>query len=112
MGVCQSCLGRGDKDDYDEVRERPGGADTRTRGHGAALAADDRGQSEETRLLYEDGLQYGSFGDPTMGGDETIEGQRESEALQRVLAKTSKSVRPQGELGEKGEGGLAGHEVR
>ncbi|GJN73777.1 late endosomal/lysosomal adaptor and MAPK and MTOR activator domain-containing protein [Purpureocillium lilacinum] len=68
MGICQSCLGRRDKDDYDE--------------------------NEEGRLLYEDGngMQYGSFGDPALGGDETIEAQRENEALQRVVAKTSNNM--------------------
>lgn len=37
-------------------------------------------------------MQYGSFGDPAMGGDDTLEAQREAEALQRVVAKTTKSV--------------------
>lgn len=63
-------------------------------------SADGREQNEEARLLYEDGLQYGSFGDPAMGDDETIEAQRENEALQRVVAKTSKSVRPRNGGGE------------
>jgi hypothetical protein len=51
-------------------------------------------QDEENRLLYDDanGVQYGSFGEPAMSGDDTVEAQRESEALQRVVAKTSKSV--------------------
>lgn len=51
-------------------------------------------QGEESRLLYEDGngMQYGSFGDAAMGGDDTVEAQRENEALQRVVAKTSKFV--------------------
>ncbi|POR33840.1 Uncharacterized protein TPAR_05960 [Tolypocladium paradoxum] len=68
MGACQSCLGRRDRDDYDE--------------------------GEESRLLYEDGngMQYGSFGDPAMGGDDTVEAQRENEALQRVVAKTSNNM--------------------
>ncbi|KJZ73793.1 hypothetical protein HIM_06911 [Hirsutella minnesotensis 3608] len=66
MGACSSCLGRRRKDTYDE--------------------------GEENRLLYEDGngMQYGSFGDAA--GDDTLEAQRETEALQRVVAKTSKSV--------------------
>ncbi|PFH61357.1 hypothetical protein XA68_17535 [Ophiocordyceps unilateralis] len=68
MGACSSCLGRRSKDDYDE--------------------------SEESRLLYEDGsgMQYGSFGDGALGGDDTLEAQRESEALQRVVAKTSSNM--------------------
>ncbi len=44
-------------------------------------------------------MQYGSFGDPALGGDETIEAQRENEALQRVVAKTSKLVNPSGHVG-------------
>ncbi|KYK61134.1 hypothetical protein DCS_02275 [Drechmeria coniospora] len=70
MGVCQSCLGRRDRDIYDE--------------------------NEDTRLLYEDGngMQYGSFGDPALNGDDSVEAQRENEALQRVVAMTSKSVDP------------------
>lgn len=50
-------------------------------------------QDEEDRLLYDDanGMQYGSFGDQHMSGEnDTLEVQRESEALQRVVAKTSK----------------------
>ncbi|KAM4063205.1 late endosomal/lysosomal adaptor and MAPK and MTOR activator domain-containing protein [Hirsutella rhossiliensis] len=68
MGACASCLGRRGKDAYDE--------------------------SEESRLLYEDGngMAYGSFGDPAMGGDDTLEAQREAEALQRVVAKTSNNM--------------------
>jgi hypothetical protein len=38
-------------------------------------------------------MQYGSFGDGAMNGDvDTNEAQRENEALQRVVAKTSKLV--------------------
>lgn len=50
-------------------------------------------QSEENRLLYDDGngVQYGSFGDGALNGEgDTAEVQRENEALQRVVAKTSK----------------------
>lgn len=50
-------------------------------------------QSEENRLLYGDGndVQYGSFGDAALNGEgDTAEVQRENEALQRVVAKTSK----------------------
>lgn len=52
-------------------------------------------QNEDNRLLYDDGngIQYGSFGDSVLNGDsETAEAQRETEALQRVVAKTSKFV--------------------
>ncbi|ODA80901.1 hypothetical protein RJ55_03861 [Drechmeria coniospora] len=68
MGVCQSCLGRRDRDIYDE--------------------------NEDTRLLYEDGngMQYGSFGDPALNGDDSVEAQRENEALQRVVAMTSNNM--------------------
>jgi len=69
MGACQSCLGRRDKDVYDE--------------------------DEENRLLYDDGngAQYGSFGDPNISGDQdTLEAQHENEALQRVVAKTSSNM--------------------
>ncbi|RCI16129.1 hypothetical protein L249_3083 [Ophiocordyceps polyrhachis-furcata BCC 54312] len=68
MGACSSCLGRPGREGHDET--------------------------EESRLLYDDGggLQYGSFGDGVMGGDDTIEAQREMEALQRVVAKTSSNM--------------------
>ncbi|EGR44669.1 uncharacterized protein TRIREDRAFT_111991 [Trichoderma reesei QM6a] len=69
MGLCQSCLGRRQKDVYDET--------------------------EENRLLYDDGngMQYGSFGDGTLNGEgDTAEAQRENEALQRVVAKTSNNM--------------------
>lgn len=68
MGACSSCLGQRGKDSYDE--------------------------EEENRLLYDDanGVQYGSFGEPALNGDDTIEAQRESEALQRVVAKTSNNM--------------------
>ncbi|KOS22191.1 hypothetical protein ESCO_001518 [Escovopsis weberi] len=69
MGLCQSCLGRRDKDVSEE--------------------------NEDGRLLYDDGngMHYGSFGDSAMAGDgDTADIQRESEALQRVLAKTSNNM--------------------
>lgn len=38
-------------------------------------------------------MQYGSFGDAALNGEgDTAEAQRENEALQRVVAKTSKLV--------------------
>ncbi|RBQ96535.1 hypothetical protein VDGD_20223 [Verticillium dahliae] len=49
-------------------------------------------QDEESRLLFDDpnGIHYGSFGDQSMSGQEDpVEVQRENEALQRVVAKTS-----------------------
>ncbi|KAI5459384.1 late endosomal/lysosomal adaptor and MAPK and MTOR activator-domain-containing protein [Mariannaea sp. PMI_226] len=69
MGACASCLGRRDKDAYEE--------------------------DEESRLLYDDanGMQYGSFGDQGLAGEnDTLEAQRENEALQRVVAKTSNNM--------------------
>ncbi|KAF5628244.1 uncharacterized protein FTJAE_8861 [Fusarium tjaetaba] len=69
MGACASCLGRGDGNNYDE--------------------------EEENRLLYDDanGMQYGSFGDQAINGEnDTLEAQRELEALQRVIAKTSDNM--------------------
>ncbi|KAH8172352.1 late endosomal/lysosomal adaptor and MAPK and MTOR activator domain-containing protein [Sarocladium implicatum] len=68
MGACSSCLGQRGRDSYDE--------------------------DEENRLLYDDanGAQYGSFGEPALSGDDTVEAQRESEALQRVVAKTSNNM--------------------
>lgn len=69
MGACASCLGRRDNDAYDE--------------------------DEENRLLYDDAnaMQYGSFGDQAMAGEnDTVEAQRENEALQRVVAKTSNNM--------------------
>ncbi|KAF4961300.1 hypothetical protein FGADI_318 [Fusarium gaditjirri] len=52
-------------------------------------------QEEENRLLYDDanGMQYGSFGDQAINGEnDTLEAQRENEALQRVIAKTSDNM--------------------
>ncbi|KAG5930040.1 hypothetical protein E4U42_003201 [Claviceps africana] len=68
MGNCQSCLGRRDHHDYEE--------------------------DEETCLLYDDGhgMQYGSFDDQYLGGDETVESLREHDALQQVIARTSNSM--------------------
>ncbi|KAG6135494.1 hypothetical protein E4U47_005857 [Claviceps purpurea] len=65
MGICQSCLRRRDHHCYQEC--------------------------DETRLLYDDGqgMQYGSFDDQNLRGDETVEAQHEHEALQEVIAKTS-----------------------
>jgi len=68
MGACASCLGRRNKD-YDE--------------------------DEESRLLYDDanGGQYGSFGETAVNSDrDSTEARRESEALQRVVAKTSNNM--------------------
>ncbi|ATY63963.1 hypothetical protein A9K55_004618 [Cordyceps militaris] len=67
MGACHSCLGQRDKDTYDE--------------------------QEENRLLYDDdnAMQYGSFAEGH-GGDDSVEAQRENEALQQVVAKTSSNM--------------------
>jgi hypothetical protein len=60
----------------------------------ARVSADGRyAQDEERRLLYDEnsGMQYDSFGDQALNGEnDTIETQRENEALQRVVAKTSR----------------------
>ncbi|TVY87864.1 hypothetical protein LAWI1_G007151 [Lachnellula willkommii] len=68
MGVCSSCLGRdGDRDLSDE--------------------------DESSRLLFDDphGNHYGSFGDQHAGVTQADpqEVQRETEALQKVVAQTS-----------------------
>jgi hypothetical protein len=91
MGACQSCFGWRDKDDYDEVRSDRDPVKAPPVWCEMILIPL---QTEENRLLYDDGngMQYGSFNDPAMSGDDTIEAQREHEALQRVIAKTSKSA--------------------
>uniref|UniRef100_A0A0B7K4T1 Late endosomal/lysosomal adaptor and MAPK and MTOR activator-domain-containing protein n=1 Tax=Bionectria ochroleuca TaxID=29856 RepID=A0A0B7K4T1_BIOOC len=63
MGVCQSCLGRRDRDGLRE--------------------------DEETALIYEEehGVNYGSFGE-----HDSNEVQRENEAIQSVVAKTSNNM--------------------
>ncbi|KAL2759279.1 hypothetical protein ACRALDRAFT_1074358 [Sodiomyces alcalophilus JCM 7366] len=69
MGVCSSCLGRGNpKDAFDE--------------------------DEESRLLDDpNAIHYNSFGEPGINGqDNPVEAQRENEALQRVVAKTSDNM--------------------
>lgn len=80
MGICQSCLGWRDKTSVEE--------------------------SEENRLLYDDGhgMQYGSFPDQSMGGDDTVEAQREHEALQNVVAKTSNNMVDVFEIGPRDAG--------
>lgn len=57
----------------------------------SSLEANQLTQCDETRLLYDDGhgMQYGSFDDQNLRGDETVEAQHEHEALQEVIAKTS-----------------------
>ncbi|KAK6080525.1 hypothetical protein SCUP234_05071 [Seiridium cupressi] len=69
MGVCASCLGKGPRDSYDE--------------------------DDESRLLLDDpnNFQYGSFGDQNMNAQtDPLESQREIEALQKVVAKTSNNL--------------------
>ncbi|KAK7228121.1 hypothetical protein V2G26_000291 [Clonostachys chloroleuca] len=63
MGACQSCLGRRDRDGLRE--------------------------DEETALIYEEehGVNYGSFGE-----HDSNEVQRENEAIQSVVAKTSNNM--------------------
>ncbi|KAI0176565.1 hypothetical protein GGR52DRAFT_541622 [Hypoxylon sp. FL1284] len=67
MGICASCLGRRRRDSYDE--------------------------DDVSRLLFDDptNIQYGSFGDHNLNAQaDPLESQREVEALQRVVARTSK----------------------
>jgi hypothetical protein len=62
-------------------------------GYGRSLTA--LCQDEESRLLFDDpnNLHYGSFSDqPINGQEDAVEIQRENEALQRVVAKTSEYV--------------------
>ncbi|KAB5543132.1 late endosomal/lysosomal adaptor and MAPK and MTOR activator-domain-containing protein [Coniochaeta sp. 2T2.1] len=69
MGNCSSCLGRRRRDSYEE--------------------------DDESRLLFDDanGMHYGSFGEQQASGQEDPqETQREIEALQRVVARTSDNM--------------------
>ncbi|KAI5866022.1 late endosomal/lysosomal adaptor and MAPK and MTOR activator-domain-containing protein [Durotheca rogersii] len=69
MGICSSCLGGRRRDSYDE--------------------------DDVSRLLFDDpnNLQYGSFGDHNMSSQaDPLESQREVEALQRVVARTSNNL--------------------
>lgn len=69
MGACSSCLGRGPQEAYDE--------------------------DDESRLLLDDpsSFQYGSFGDQGMNAQsDPLESQREAEALQKVVARTSNNL--------------------
>ena len=66
MGNCSSCLGQRRRSVYEE--------------------------DDESRMLFEDadGTNYGSFGDAAMNDrDEARESQREAEALQSVVTRTS-----------------------
>ncbi|PSR99167.1 hypothetical protein BD289DRAFT_58513 [Coniella lustricola] len=68
MGVCASCLGGRRRDSVQEDEEAP---------------------------LFDDAnaMQYGSFGDQQMTGQhDPMEAQREIEALQRVVARTSDNM--------------------
>ncbi|KAI1338903.1 late endosomal/lysosomal adaptor and MAPK and MTOR activator-domain-containing protein [Xylariaceae sp. FL0016] len=69
MGVCASCLGRRRNDAYDE--------------------------DDVSRLLFDDpnNIQYGSFGEHHLSPQaDPLESQRETEALQRVVARTSNNL--------------------
>ncbi|KAI0107702.1 late endosomal/lysosomal adaptor and MAPK and MTOR activator-domain-containing protein [Hypoxylon sp. NC0597] len=69
MGICASCLGRRRRDSYDE--------------------------DDVSRLLFDDpnNLQYGSFGEHNLNAQaDPLESQREVEALQRVVARTSNNL--------------------
>lgn len=53
-------------------------------------------QDEDSRLLFDDpdSIHYGSFGEQQMTGqNDPLEAQREIEALQRVVARTSEYAR-------------------
>ncbi|CAJ2504914.1 Uu.00g123080.m01.CDS01 [Anthostomella pinea] len=69
MGICASCLGGRRNESYDE--------------------------DDVSRLLFDDAnnIQYGSFGEhnPNPQAD-PLESQREAEALQRVVARTSNNL--------------------
>lgn len=73
MGICASCL--------------PG---SRRRD---SLVEEDFGQ-QQSPLLFSvpNGMHYGSFAEPQMAQDDTSEAQREIEALQRVVARTSDNM--------------------
>ncbi|KAI1204087.1 late endosomal/lysosomal adaptor and MAPK and MTOR activator-domain-containing protein [Annulohypoxylon truncatum] len=69
MGICASCLGSRRRDSYDE--------------------------DDVSRLLFDDpnNLQYGSFSEHNMNSQaDPLESQREVEALQRVVARTSNNL--------------------
>ncbi|KAI1760035.1 late endosomal/lysosomal adaptor and MAPK and MTOR activator-domain-containing protein [Hypoxylon sp. FL1150] len=69
MGICASCLGRQRRDSYNE--------------------------DDVSRLLFDDptSIQYGSFGDHSLNPQaDPLESQREVEALQRVVARTSNNL--------------------
>lgn len=86
MGACASCLGGRRRDSVEEVSPFHPFA------LGLVLANAFARKTEESRLLFDDpnGLQYGSFGEQQMTGQhDPLEAQREIEALQRVVARTS-----------------------
>ncbi|KAI1374430.1 late endosomal/lysosomal adaptor and MAPK and MTOR activator-domain-containing protein [Hypoxylon crocopeplum] len=69
MGICASCLGGRRRDSYDE--------------------------DDVSRLLFDDpnNLQYGSFGEHNLNPQaDPLESQREVEALQKVVARTSNNL--------------------
>ncbi|KAK7745298.1 hypothetical protein SLS53_002794 [Cytospora paraplurivora] len=72
MGICASCL--------------PG---SRRR---ESLVEEDFGQSSPLLFSVPNGMHYGSFAEPQMAQDDTSETQREIEALQRVVARTSDNM--------------------
>lgn len=105
MGVCASCLGRGherDREISDEVSDLDD-SDLRGRGPSGRRYTWQREmnscwypfpQDESSRLLFDDphGHHYGSFADQHAGTTQADpqEVQRETEALQKVVAQTSK----------------------
>ncbi|KAI0477208.1 late endosomal/lysosomal adaptor and MAPK and MTOR activator-domain-containing protein [Xylariaceae sp. FL0804] len=84
MGVCASCLGLRRNDSYDE--------------------------DDPSRLLLDDPnhIQYGSFGEQNLNPQaDPLESQREHEALQRVVARTSNNLVDVFEIASQGPPGTA-----
>jgi len=90
MGNCSSCLGnRRRRDEFDEVRWR-------YRSKEIPRLTVSAQEEDESQHLFDDpnNLHYGSFDQQhmMMGQEDPQEVQREIEALQRVVARTSEYV--------------------
>lgn len=86
----QKCVRRGKR----SIEERPRRWKKRGKllGGSGELTSFPQSQDDESRLLFDDadGTHYGSFGEPAMNDqDDAQESQREFEALQSVVARTS-----------------------
>lgn len=96
MGNCSSCVGRR-RDSFDEVsiprsRRRRNNRAIRDREWTLTLSLN---QDDEAQHLFDDpnNMHYGSFDQQHMAGQEDPqEVQREIEALQRVVARTSEYI--------------------